>query len=139
MASANGRCSRQSVGATVDYLLVFVGGGLGSVTRFAVGSVFARWLGTAWPTGTLVINVSGSFLIGLFLTLAGEKWGLSPSVRYFVATGFVGGYTTFSTFEYETQRLVEVGASGYAGLYVAASVVLGFGAALLGVAIARRA
>jgi len=122
----------------VDYLLVFVGGGLGSMARFAVGTFFARWLGAAWPTGTLVINVGGSFLIGLFLTLAAEKWGLSPAFRYFVATGLLGGYTTFSTFEYETQRLVEVGATGYAGLYVAASVVLGFAAALLGVVIARR-
>lgn len=108
------------------------------MTRLAVGTLFARWIGTAWPFGTLVINVTGSFLIALFLTLAGEKLGLAPAWRYFVATGFVGGYTTFSTFEYETQRLVELGTPGYAFVYVVASVALGFGAAMLGVVIARR-
>jgi len=122
----------------VNYLLTFVGGGLGSMTRLAVGTVFSRWLGTAWPFGTLFINVTGSLIIGLFLTLTGEKLGLAPAWRYFVATGFLGGYTTFSTFEYETQRLVELGTPGYAGAYVVASVVLGFGAAMLGVVIARR-
>jgi CrcB protein len=122
----------------VNYLLTFVGGGLGSMTRLAVSTLFSRWAGAAWPFGTLFINVTGSFVIGLFLTLAVEKLGLAPAWRYFVATGFLGGYTTFSTFEYETQRLVELGTPGYAAVYVAASVVLGFGAASLGVLIARR-
>jgi CrcB protein len=122
----------------VDYLLVFVGGGLGSMTRLAVGTFASRVWGAAWPFGTLFINVSGSFAIGLFLTLAAEKWGLSPAVRYFVATGFLGGYTTFSTFEYETERLFEAGAAGSAALYVGSSVILGFGAALAGVALARK-
>jgi fluoride exporter len=122
----------------VDYLLVFVGGGIGSMTRLAVGTFVSRVWGSAWPAGTLFINVSGSFAIGLFLTLAAQKWGLSPAYRYFVATGFLGGYTTFSTFEYETQRLVEAGAAGSAALYVASSVILGFGGALAGVALARK-
>jgi fluoride exporter len=108
------------------------------MTRLAVGTFFSRVWGSAWPAGTLFINVSGSFAIGLFLTLAAEKWGLSPAYRYFVATGFLGGYTTFSTFEYETQRLVEAGAAASAALYVASSVILGFGAALAGVALARK-
>jgi fluoride exporter len=122
----------------VNYLLTFVGGGLGSVTRLAVNNVFGRWLGVAWPFGTLFINVTGSFVIGLFLTVAGEKLGLAPAWRYFVATGFLGGYTTFSSFEYETQRLVELGTPWYATAYVGASVVLGFIAAVLAVALARR-
>ena len=108
------------------------------MTRLAVGTAFARWVGTAWPFGTLFINVTGSFIIGMFLTLAGEKLGLAPAWRYFVATGFLGGYTTFSSFEYETQRLVELGTPGYALAYVMSSVVVGFAAALVGVIVARR-
>ena len=108
------------------------------MTRLAVSTLFTRWVGSAWPVGTLVINVTGSFIIALFLTLAGEKWGLPPAWRYFVATGFVGGYTTFSTFEYETQRLVELGTPGYAVAYVTASVAVGFAAAMAGVIVARR-
>ncbi len=108
------------------------------MTRLAVNNLFARWLGAAWPFGTLFINVTGSFVIGLFLTLSGEKLGLAPAWRYLVATGFLGGYTTFSSFEYETQRLVEVGTPWYAALYVGSSVVLGFAAAATAVALARR-
>jgi CrcB protein len=122
----------------VEYLLVFVGGGIGSMLRLAVGTVFARSVGTAWPYGTLTINVTGSFIIALFLTLAGERWGVSQAWRYFVATGFVGGYTTFSTFEYETLRLVETGAWAGAVAYVTASVALGFGAAATGMALGRK-
>jgi fluoride exporter len=122
----------------VDYLLVFVGGGIGSMVRLAVGTLFVRTFGATWPFGTLFINVTGSFIIGLFLTLAGERLGLAPAWRYFVATGLLGGYTTFSSFEYETQRLVELGTPGYAILYVAISVAIGFAAAFAGVFIARR-
>lgn len=122
----------------MNYLLTFVGGGLGSMTRLAVNTLFSRWLGTAWPFGTLFINVTGSFVIGLFLTLAGERLGLAAAWRYFVATGFLGGYTTFSSFEYETQRLVEVETPWHAAGYVGASVALGFAAAMLGVTLARR-
>jgi fluoride exporter len=122
----------------LEYLLVFVGGGIGSMLRLAVGTLFARWVGTAWPYGTLTINVTGSFIIALFLTLASDRLGLSQAWRYFVATGFVGGYTTFSTFEYETLRLVETGAWGGAIAYVTASVALGFGAAVTGMVLGRR-
>jgi CrcB protein len=113
-------------------LLVALGGALGAVARFLVASGFARRLGTGWPWGTLFINLSGCFLIAV---LAARL--TSPSMRYFLPVGFVGAYTTFSTFEYETMRLFEVGQPGGAVAYIVASNVLGFGAVLLGNWVAR--
>jgi len=113
-------------------LLVALGGALGAVARFLVASGFARRLGTGWPWGTLFINLSGCFLIAV---LAARL--TSPSMRYFLPVGFVGAYTTFSTFEYETLRLFEVGQPGGAVAYIVASNLLGFGAVLLGNWVAR--
>src|SRR5712691_7222734 len=89
-------------------LLVAGGGALGAVTRFLVGLWFSRWSGTGWPYGTLFINVTGCFAIALFLTLA-NRFAFPPAWRYFIPTGFIGAYTTFSTYEYETMRLVDLG------------------------------
>jgi CrcB protein len=119
------------------YLAVAAGGALGSVARFWVSTaVAARW-GAAFPYGTLLINLTGSFLVGCFLTLAAERLSLPPVYRLWVATGFLGGYTTFSAFEYETLRLVEAGAVGRALGYVASSVLVGFLACWGGVVFAR--
>ena len=91
----------------------------------------------AFPLGTLLVNVTGSFVLGLFSTWATARTTLDPAWRLFVATGFVGAYTTFSTFEYETHRLTEAGATGWATLNVAASVLAGFLAVRLGAGLAR--
>ena len=121
-------------------LLVAFGGALGAVARFLVGAGFVRRFGSGWPWGTLFINLSGCFLIALFLTATSERFTeVSPNWRYLFPVGFVGAYTTFSTYEYETARLWELGQAGGALLYVIASNVLGFCAVLLGTWLARRA
>ena len=108
-------------------LLVALGGALGAVARFVVASGFARRFGTGWPWGTLFINLTGCFLIAVFAARL-----TSPSMRYLLPVGFVGAYTTFSTFEYETMRLFELGQPGGAIAYLLASNLLGYGAVLLG-------
>lgn len=119
-------------------LLVGAGGFLGAITRYLVGTgVSHRW-GAAWPYGTFIINITGCFAIAFFLTLVSERIVISENWRFFFPTGFVGAYTTFSTFEYETLRLVEDGAFLRAFSYVVSSVIVGFAAVLLASWLARR-
>src|SRR5258706_14535134 len=108
-------------------LLVALGGALGAVARFLVAGGFARRFGSGWPWGTLFINLTGCFLIAVFAARI-----TSPPWRCLLPIGFVGAYTTFSTFEYEPMRLVQVGHPMGALAYGVASNVLGFGARLLG-------
>ena len=121
----------------IPILLVAAGGALGAVARYLVGELFAQRLGVEWPWGTLFINLSGCLLISLFLG-AGAGRIADSSLRYLLPIGFVGAYTTFSTYEYETLRLFELGRAGAALAYVAASNLLGFGAVLAGAWLARR-
>lgn len=114
-------------------LLVAAGGAAGALSRFWVGVAAVAAFGPAWPVGTLLVNVVGSFLIGAVATAA---WGSAP-LKAGVITGFLGGFTTFSAFSLETVRLVEGGRSGQAALYVALSVALCIAAAAAGVALAR--
>lgn len=118
--------------------VVALGGALGAVARYGVSLLVARFWTADFPLGTFLINVSGSFILGFFATLTAERTALDPLWRLLVATGFVGAYTTFSTFEYETQRLTETGATAIAVANVLASVVAGFAAVQLGVMLARR-
>ena len=118
--------------------VVALGGALGAVARYGVSLLVARFWTADFPLGTFLINVSGSFILGFFATFAAERSALDPLWRLLVATGFVGAYTTFSTFEYDTQRLTEDGATAIAFANVAASVIAGFIAVHLGVVIARR-
>lgn len=120
------------------YLVVAVGGALGAMARYWLGSVIGQALPSRFPYGTVVINITGCFIIGFFLTLASEKINISPNWRLAVAVGFVGAYTTFSTFEYETFKLVETGSGLSALMNVIVSLVLGFAAVWGGVAMARR-
>ncbi len=121
----------------VRFLVVGIGGFLGAIARYAIGLAVARvWTGE-FPLATFAINVSGCFALGLFSTLATDRLAISPLWRLLFATGFVGAYTTFSTWEYETQRLTEMGALWWATLNVVFSVVAGFVAVRLGVALAR--
>lgn len=119
------------------FLAVGAGGFLGAIARYAVGLLVARFWSGEFPVATFLINVSGSFVLGFFMALSAERLGLDPTWRLLVATGFVGAYTTFSTFEYETHRLVEVGATAWAMANVLASVLVGFLAVRLGAALAR--
>ena len=119
------------------FLVVGCGGFIGAMARYGVSLAVATFWTRQFPLGTFVINVSGSFILGLFSTLAAERLLLAPEWRLFVATGFVGAYTTFSTFEYETQRLTEAGTAAWAIVNVLSSVVAGFAAVWLGVKLAR--
>jgi CrcB protein len=124
--------------------LVAVGGSLGSLLRWGVGVAAGRWLGTAFPWGTFLINVSGSLFLGWFMTVltdrlldTGKLWLNPDDFRLMVAVGFTGAYTTFSTFEYESQSLLRDG-DGMSGLtYLFGSVFLGLVAVRLGIFLAR--
>ncbi|MFZ0278152.1 MAG: fluoride efflux transporter CrcB [Candidatus Sulfotelmatobacter sp.] len=118
--------------------MVGVGGGLGSILRFWLGSYIGGRMGTRFPYGTLVINITGSFLIGLVFAFLTARTQWSPNWRYLIPIGFIGGYTTFSSFEYETLRTIQDGQIGLGLLYVAPSVVIGF-AAVWGGMVAGRA
>lgn len=117
--------------------LIFVGGGLGSITRFLLG----RWVTTLhqlnFPFGTLVVNIVACFVLGAIVGMADHKQVMSPDMRVFWAVGFCGGFSTFSTFSYETLLLFQQPNVGGGLLYVVASVALCVGATVLGIAIAR--
>jgi CrcB protein len=120
-----------------NILVIGMGGFLGAVSRYGV----AVWIGQRWgrsfPLGTFVINVSGSFLIGLLMPLLTERFIVNPQWRLLLVVGFLGAYTTFSTFEYETGALLKDGQWLYAGLNVMGSVVAGFIALKIGEIIAK--
>ncbi len=122
----------------LPYLAISAGAALGANLRSLLGLwVAARWVG-ALPLGTLLINLTGSFVIGCFLGALGRRFREPPFVRLFFATGFLGAYTTFSSFSAETVALLEGGRVAVAALYVALSIVGGYGAAWTGGWLARR-
>jgi CrcB protein len=110
----------------VTYLWIALGGALGSVARFGCSSLIANWSGQTFPLGTLAVNVVGSFVIGFFATLTGPdgRMLVPGDIRQFVMVGVCGGYTTFSSFSFQTLTLVQDGQFVRAGLNVGASVVL---------------
>lgn len=110
----------------IQFLLVFVGGGIGAATRHLINIGVARVAGTSFPWSTAIINVTGSFIMGLMVAWFAFKTGASWSqhVRLFATTGILGGYTTFSTFSLDAALLWERGATGQAAAYVLGSVVL---------------
>jgi fluoride exporter len=122
--------------ASVKYLVVGIGGFLGANARYIIGVWAAEKWGTSFPYGTFIINVTGCFILGLFAALA-LRFAWSDNWRLLIGIGFVGAYTTFSTFEYESLQLVSQGSLWRAGLNVLGSVIIGFFAAFLGVAAAR--
>ena len=122
----------------LKYVMVGIGGCLGSILRFWLGNYVGSKMGTRFPYGTFVINITGSFLIGLVFAFLTERSEWSPYWRYLIPIGFIGGYTTFSSFEFETLRTIQEGQVGIGLLYVTSSVVLGL-AAVWGGLIAGRA
>lgn len=107
---------------------VAVGSGIGGVARLLLGSVIQQKAGTSFPLGTLLINITGSFILGFLIRYALGTPGITPEIRAFLTTGLCGGYTTFSTFSFETATLIEDGRYERASLYILLSV----GVALLG-------
>jgi fluoride exporter len=121
----------------IKYLMVAAGGAVGSTLRFWVGGSMANRLGTRFPYGTFAVNCTGSFLIGLVITLIAERPNVNPNWRYLIGVGFIGGYTTFSAFEYETFQSMQDGKMLIASLNVILSVSIGLICVWLGVAAAR--
>ncbi|HEX3865641.1 MAG TPA: fluoride efflux transporter CrcB [Gemmatimonadaceae bacterium] len=114
---------------------VAIGGAIGSVARFVLNAYMQSRSSGPFPVGTLVINISGSALLGFIMQFSLETASVSPEIRVLLTTGFCGGFTTFSTFSYETVKLVQDGEYGDAGLYVGSSVLL----SLLGTAAGMQA
>lgn len=107
------------------YLVVMLGGGIGAVGRFMIGSLISRLYAVSFPAGTFVINISGSFLVGVLMTLFLNRPTLDPNWRLFLVTGILGGYTTFSSFEWEALIALRGGAEFIGILYIGSSVVVG--------------
>jgi len=120
------------------YMVVLAGAGLGGLARYVLGTWIMAKYGGRFPLGTFLINVSGAFLIGVLMTLLTERWQPHPNWRLFLVVGVLGGYTTFSSFEYETLQAVRDGERWIGLLYVAGSVVLGYMAVWLGAVLAAR-
>ena len=121
------------------YLWVGLGGFLGANARLLVARASAALLGTAFPHGTFIINITGSFVLGLVATLINE--GIMPhgeTMRYAVSIGFLGAYTTFSTFEYESHGLLEDGNWLYAAGNMVGSLIVGLVAVRLGIVLGKR-
>ena len=116
---------------------VALGSAVGGVTRYLLGGWIQQRAGGTFPIQTLLINVSGSFLLGFLQRYALDATAISPEVRTMLTIGFCGGYTTFSTFSFETVRLLEDGDWRRATLYIGLSIVLSIGGAVLGVTAAR--
>ena len=112
---------------------VALGSAVGGVARFALASLVQQRVGPNFPVGTLAVNISGSFVLGLVLRYALETPAITPEVRALLTTGFCGGYTTFSTFTYDTMLLLEDGQTSRAGLYILLSVALSLAGAWLGI------
>ena len=121
----------------VPILLVAVGGAFGSVCRYLVGVGAGRLLGLDFPFGTMIVNIVGSFIMGVFIELLALRFDGSEGLRLFVAVGILGGFTTFSSFSMEFWLLFERGQAGQAAAYVLASVVGGILACGLGLLLIR--
>lgn len=121
----------------LDCFFVGAGGFLGAIARYIVAVwVSQRW-GRSFPFGTFFINISGSFLIGLFMSVLTERLMVNPQWRLFLVVGFLGAYTTFSTFQYETGNLLKDGEWIIATVNVLLSIIVGFTALKLGELLAK--
>ncbi|TDH36144.1 fluoride efflux transporter CrcB [Pseudohoeflea suaedae] len=121
-----------------SYLLIFAGGGLGAVCRFAATSLVGRSLGTKFPWGTLFVNVAGSLLMGLVIAWLARRSSGDAGLRLLLATGFLGGFTTFSAFSLDAVSLYERGAISAAAGYIAASVAVSILALFAGLMVGRQ-
>ena len=118
------------------YLLIAAGGALGSIARFWVGSTISGRMGTRFPYGTFVINITACIVIGFTLAYLGKRADLNPAWRYMFPVGFIGAYSTFSTYEWETLSTLRSGAFALAALYAVGSLILGLVAVWAGTLLA---
>jgi len=121
----------------MNLLLVFVGGGLGAVVRYLLQGFVYRFAGTDFPYGTIIVNILGCFTIGLLMSSMEERFLATPALRLFLTIGILGGFTTFSSFSYETMALLREGDFLAGGINVIASVVVCLGATWLGLGLGR--
>jgi fluoride exporter len=119
------------------YLYIAVGGALGSMARYWVGSTVAGRLGAKFPYGTFVINMTACLVIGFAVTFLGKRVEINPAWRYLIPVGFIGAYSTFSTYEWETLSTLRAGAFALAALYAVGSLVVGLVAVWAGVVLAE--
>jgi fluoride exporter len=121
-------------------LLVALGGALGALARYGVATAVSKRFGTGFPLATMLINITGCAVIGFFLAAVNGRWsGIHEGWTYLIPIGFVGAYTTFSTYEYELARLMEVGAWARFAAYFVLSNTIGFAAVVGGIWLGRRA
>ncbi len=119
------------------YFYIAVGGALGALARYGVGVFVTGRMGTKFPYGTFVINMTACVIIGFSLTFLSRRAGLNPAWRYLVPVGFVGAYSTFSTYEWETLSTLRSGAFSVAALYAFSSLILGLVAVWCGILLAE--
>lgn len=119
------------------FLIVAIGSGLGGALRYGMQLLLQRFYPSAFPLGTLSVNITGCFLIGIFFSLAEKNTLISPEIKLFLITGFCGGFTTFSAFSIDNITLMNSGHFLYFFLYMAGSVLIGIGATLLGIYLAQ--
>ncbi len=119
------------------YFLIAFGGALGSMARYWVGTTIASRMGTKFPYGTFVINITACMIIGFSLTFLAKRADLNPAWRFLVPVGFIGAYSTFSTYEWETLSTVRTGAFLLAAFYAVSSLILGLAAVWGGSVIAE--
>ena len=125
-------------GTLLKYLLVLAGGGVGSVARYAASNLVTHRYVSRYPFGVMAVNVTGCFLIGLLMTFFGERYSGDTNWRLLLVVGFLGGYTTFSSFEWEVYFSIHKGEWLVSFVNVVGSVILGYAAVWLGAALARR-
>jgi CrcB protein len=118
-------------------LLVGIGGAIGSILRFLTSLAAAHWLGAEFPYGTMIVNLSGAFVIGFVQHIGGETLLIPDSVRLFLTTGMMGGLTTYSAFSYETVRLMGANAWHQAWINVVVTTTMALGLCVLGIAAGR--
>jgi fluoride exporter len=121
----------------MSYVIVFLGGGIGSMLRHGVNLATARWFGTGFPYGTLTVNITGSLAMGLFAAWFAFKGDATQHWRLFFTTGILGGYTTFSAFSLDVALLYERGEIGLAALYVLASAAISIAGLFMGLYLVR--
>lgn len=122
----------------MGYIIVFMGAGIGGALRHGINLAAVKLFGYGFPAGTLIVNVLGSFMIGVLAGYFSSRTGLSQHLRLFLTTGVLGGFTTFSAFSLDVALLVERHSYGLAATYVAASVALAVGGLFLGLAVFRQ-
>lgn len=119
-------------------LLIMLAGGVGSGLRYGLGGLVHRYFSAAFPWGTMAVNLLGCFCFGVIWALAEGRWTISPDVRAVVLIGFLGGFTTFSSFAFETTQFLRDGQWLYAGLNVAVQNVLGILLLYAGLVVGKR-